>query len=213
MEGEIRDVWGRYPRGFRHDQEPRHGLSASPGKPQTGFYKFTHAPVGRYQISVDREGLTHFRRQPVQLSVSQTVRLDVILTLAGQKESITVEGDAPLVDAATNTFGKTVTTREVLDLPLNGRNFTQLGLLQAGVAPLTPGMLQTGGSLGRGQGYAVNGQRPESNIYRVDGASNDNRMDGGFALRIPVEALAEFRILTHTAPPEYGRRADRPQPS
>ena len=66
------------------------------------------------------------------------------------------------------------------------------------------GLQQSGGSLRNGQGYAVNGQRPESNAYRVDGASNVNRMDGGFALRIPVDAIAEFRILTHTAPPEYG---------
>jgi len=60
------------------------------------------------------------------------------------------------------------------------------------VAPLTGGLQQSGGSLRSGQGYAVNGQRPESNIYRVDGASNVDRMDGGFALRIPVDAIAEF---------------------
>ncbi len=171
---------------------------------QTGFYRFPQVPVGRYQISVVHPGFTVYRRQSVQLNVSQTVRLDVTLTLATQQESITVEGDAPLVDAVTNTLGKTVTTKEVLDLPLNGRNFAQLGLLQAGVAPLTPGIQQTGGSLRSGQGYAVNGQRPESNIYRLDGASNANRMDGGFALRVPIDAIAEFRILTHTAPPEYG---------
>lgn len=206
MEGEIRDVSGAgIPGATVTIRNLDTGHQQVRATSQTGFYKFVHTPVGLYQISVDREGfITHFRRQPVQLSVSQTVRLDVMLTLAGQKESITVEGDAPLVDAATNTLGKTVTTREVLDLPLNGRNFTQLGLLQAGVAPLTPGMQQAGGSLRSGHGYAVNGQRPESNIYRVDGASNANRVDGGFALRIPVEAIAEFRILTHTAPPEYG---------
>ena len=87
---------------------------------------------------------------------------------------------------------------------MNGRNFTQLGLLQAGVAPLTGGVATAGGSLRSGQAYAVAGQRPESNNYVVDGAKNINRMDGGYALRIPVDAIAEFRILTHTAPPEYG---------
>lgn len=136
--------------------------------------------------------------------MSQTARLDVTLAPASQHESITVEGDARLVDTVTNTLGKTVTMKEVLDLPLNGRNFTQLGLLQAGVAPLTAGIQQSGGSLRSGQGYAVNGQRPESNIYRVDGQATPTEMDGGFALRIPVDAIAEFRILTHTAPPEYG---------
>jgi hypothetical protein len=97
-----------------------------------------------------------------------------------------------------------VTTREVLDLPLNGRNFAQLGLLQAGVAPLISNVMIAGGSLRAGQAYAVQGQRPESNNYLVDGSRNVNRMDGGYALRVPVDAISEFRILTHTAPPEYG---------
>ncbi len=180
------------------------GYKQSQSTSTGGFYKLSLLPVGRYQLTVERSGFARFQQQPVQLNVSQTVRLDVQLTLASQRETVSVESDATLVDTATNTLGKVVTTKEVLDLPLNGRNFTQLGLLQAGVAPITSGIQQSGGSLRNGQGYAVNGQRPESNLYRVDGATNMNRMDGGFALRIPVDAIAEFRILTHTAPPEYG---------
>jgi hypothetical protein len=61
-----------------------------------------------------------------------------------------------------------------------------------------------GGSLRQGQSYAVNGQRPEGNNFLLDGAQNVNRMDGGYALKIPIDAIAEFRILTNTAPPEYG---------
>jgi hypothetical protein len=61
--------------------------------------------------------------------------------------------------------------------------------------------------LRQGQTYAVNGARPEQNAYLIDGGSNVNRMDGGFALRVPVDAIAEFRILTQTAPPEYGGTA------
>ena len=169
-----------------------------------GSYRFSLLPIGRYSISIEATGFSRFLQQPVQLNVSQTVRLDVRLQLASQQESITVEEDATLVDTATNTLGKVVTTREILDLPLNGRNFTQLGLLQAGVAGLTNGVATTGGTLRAGQAYSVNGQRPESNTYLMDGARNLNRMDGGFALRVPVDAIAEFRILTHTAPPEYG---------
>lgn len=171
---------------------------------ENGFYRLSLVPIGRYSVAVEKEGFAKFRQQPVQLNVSQTVRLDVQLELASQRESISVEADAALVDSSTNMLGKVVTTREVLDLPLNGRNFAQLGLLQAGVAPLSAGLSQAGGTLRSGQAYSVNGQRPESNNYRVDGARNVNRMDGGYALRIPVDAIAEFRILTHTAPPEYG---------
>lgn len=169
-----------------------------------GFYKIALIPIGAYRVTVESPGFARFQQEPVRLNVSQTARLDVSLSLAAQADTVTVVGDAGLVDTSTNTLGSVVTSKEVLDLPLNGRNFTQLGLLQAGVAPLTAGIQQSGGSLRSGQGYAVNGQRPESNSYRLDGASNINRMDGGFALRVPVDAIAEFRILTHTAPPEYG---------
>ncbi|MEW5980292.1 MAG: carboxypeptidase regulatory-like domain-containing protein [Acidobacteriota bacterium] len=169
-----------------------------------GFYRLSLLPVGRYSVSIDKVGFSRFRQQPVWLNVSQTVRLDVQLELASKRESIVIEADAALVDTATNTLGKVVTTREILDLPLNGRNFAQLGLLQAGVAGLTRGVASAGGSLRSGQAYSVNGQRPESNNFLVDGARNINRMDGGFALRVPVDAIAEFRILTHTAPSEYG---------
>jgi hypothetical protein len=115
-----------------------------------------------------------------------------------------VTSGAQLVDTATNVLGRVVTGRELVDLPLNGRNFTQLGLLQTGVAPLTFGVATAGGSLRQGQAYAVNGMRPEQNVYLVDGAQNMNRMDGGYALKVPVDAIAEFRILTQSAPPEYG---------
>jgi len=170
-----------------------------------GSYRLSLVPIGRYAVSIEAAGFSRFLQQPVHLNVSQTVRLDVQLELVSQRESLTVEADAGQVDTATNTLGKVVTTREVLDLPLNGRNFTQLGLLHAGVAPMTNGLMIAGGSLRAGQTYSVQGQRPESNNYLVeDGARNVNRMDGGFALRVPVDAIAEFRILTHTAAPEYG---------
>jgi hypothetical protein len=205
LEGEVHDASGGAIAGAAVEiRNLDTGYKQSQTTSAAGFYKLSLVPIGRYQLSVERNGFARFQQQPVQLNVSQTVRLDVSLALASQRESIVVEGDSALVDTATNTLGKVVTEKEVLDLPLNGRNFTQLGLLQAGVAPLTTGIQQSGGSLRNGQGYAVNGQRPESNTYRVDGAANVNRMDGGFALRIPVDAIAEFRILTHTAPPEYG---------
>ena len=93
----------------------------------------------------------------------------------------------------------------MLDLPLNGRNFTQLGLLQPGVVPLTPGLAEAGGSLREGQAYAVNGQRPESNNFLIDGANNFNGVDGGFVLKPPVDAITELRILTHNASAEFGQ--------
>jgi hypothetical protein len=169
-----------------------------------GFYRLLLLPIGRYSLTVEAPQFARLVQEPIQVSVSEIVRVDAALTLPNVQETVTVAGRQRLVDTTSNALGAVVTGRELVDLPLNGRNFTQLGLLQTGVAPLTAGVTTAGGSMRQGQAYAVNGQRPEQNAYLVDGAQNQNRMDGGYALRIPVDAIAEFRILTQSAPPEFG---------
>jgi hypothetical protein len=173
----------------------------------SGFFRLPLLPVGRYSVTVDAPHFATLIRQPITVNVSETVRVDLALALATVKETLTITSDAPLVDTSTNALGAVVTGREIVDLPLNGRNFTQLGLLQSGAAPLTAGLIEAGGPLRQGQTYSVNGARPEQNNYLIDGAQNLNRMDSGYALKVPVDAISEFRILTQTAPAEYGGTA------
>jgi Carboxypeptidase regulatory-like domain/TonB dependent receptor len=183
------------------------GLTKETETAADGFYRVLLLPVGQYNVTVNAPGFATLVRESIEVNVSQSVRLNLQLELSSVSETVKVEGGAQLVDTSSNALGRVVTGRELVDLPLNGRNFTQLGLLQTGVAPLTAGVVTAGGSLRQGQAYAVNGMRPEQNMYLVDGAQNQNRMDGGYALKLPVEAIAEFRILTQTAPPEYGGTA------
>ena len=172
-----------------------------------GFYRLFLLPVGRYRMTVSAPQFANHVRESVDVNVGQAARVNVQLQLSSVTETVKVEGDAPLVEASSNALGRVITGRELVDLPLNGRNFTQLGLLQTGVAPLTAGVAAAGGSLRQGQAYAVNGMRPEQNMYLVDGAQNVNRMDGGYALKLPVDAIAEFRIFSQSAPAEYGGTA------
>ena len=116
-----------------------------------------------------------------------------------------MSADAALVQSTVSSLGQTVMEHEILDLPLDGRNFSQLGLLQPGVVPLTPGLLEAGGPARQNQGYAVDGQRPESNNFLIDGADNVSSVDGGFVLKPPIDAIAEFKILSHNANAEFGR--------
>ena len=169
-----------------------------------GRFQVAALPIGDYSLRIESEGFAAYVEEHIHLSVGESVRVDARLSPATQHEKVIVEGGAEAIDLATNTLGKTVTEREIVNLPLNGRNFAQLGLLQTGVAPLNAGLLTEGGSLRQGQSYVVNGQRPEANNFLLDGAQNVDRMDGGFALKIPIDALQEFRILTATASPEYG---------
>lgn len=161
-------------------------------------------PSGEYSLHVSSPNFAKYVQNGIELNVSQTARVDVQLPLAREKDTVTIVAERAHVDSGSTVIGNVVTGRQLVDLPLNGRNFTQLGLLQPGVAPLTAGVSAAGGSLRAGQAYAVNGQRPESNNYLLDGSTNVSRVDGGYALKTPVDAIQEFRILTHTAPAEYG---------
>ena len=183
------------------------GLTKDTQSAADGFYRILLLPPGRYRVTVEAPGFATLVREPVDVSVSGSVRINADLEVSSVSETVKVTGGAQLVETSSNALGRVVTGRELVELPLNGRNFTQLGLLQTGVAPLTMGVATAGGSLRQGQAYAVNGMRPEQNMYLVDGTQNQNRMDGGYALKLPVEAIAEFRILTQTAPAEYGGTA------
>ena len=129
----------------------------------SGIFRFAQVPVGRYSITVDAEHFATVVQQPITVNISQNVRLQFALEVSAVKSTVDVQSDASLVDISTNALGAVVTGHEILDLPLNGRNFTQLGLLQSGVAPLSQAMARFGGSLRSNQAYAVNGMRPESN--------------------------------------------------
>ena len=180
------------------------GLVRSAMTDHAGAYVLLELPVGHYQLQVEARGFQTYLQQGVILDVNETATVPVRLAVGAQTQQVQVQADAQLIQGTVTSLGKTVSEREVLDLPLNGRNFTQLGLLQPGVVPVTPGLAEAGGSLRAGQAYAVNGQRPESNNFLIDGANNFNGVDGGFVLKPPVDAITEFRILTHNANAEFG---------
>lgn len=169
-----------------------------------GSFSFVLLPIGQYRLTVDASNFARYLREPITLNVNDTLRIPVDVKIGTGQEIIHVNDDAPLVETLGNTLGKVTSGREILDLPLNGRNFTQLGLLQAGAAPMTQGLAQAGGSLREGHAYSVNGLRPESNNFLIDGARNINNVDSGFALKPPIDAIAEFRILTSGASAEFG---------
>jgi len=180
------------------------GLSRDTTTDRSGNYVVLELPVGHYSLHVAAKGFQEYVQDGIMLNVNETASVSPHLAVGSEKEQVLVSADAELIEPTVTSMGKVVQQRELEDLPLNGRNFSQLGLLQPGVVPLTPGIAEAGGSLRNGQGYAVNGQRPESNNFLIDGANNFNGVDGGFVLRPPVDAISEFRIITHNASAEFG---------
>jgi hypothetical protein len=180
------------------------GLVRTAPSDSQGAYVLVELPIGHYRLEGDAKGFQKYVQAGITLDVNQTAAVNIHLAVGMATEQIEVQADASLIESTVTSLGKTVQERDVLDLPLNGRNFSQLGLLQPGVVPITPGLAVAGGTLRNGQAYAVNGQRPESNNFLIDGANNFSGVDGGFVIQPPIDSIAEFRILTHSANAEFG---------
>lgn len=170
-----------------------------------GEYVLVELPIGHYRLETQAKGFQTYLRQGISLEVNQIATVVIHLKLGSETQQVEVNANAALVQNTVSSLGQTVMEHEILDLPLDGRNFSQLGLLQPGVVPLTPGLLEAGGPARANEGYAVDGQRPESNNFMIDGADNVSSVDGGFVLKPPIDAIAEFKILSHNANAEFGR--------
>jgi hypothetical protein len=204
LEGKINDPSGALvPNAEVVLTNPSTGFTATQQSSSAGAFRFSYLPVGSYNLHVDMKGFASFDTTNIRVDVDRVVNLPITLAVAGTKDIEEVSANSASVDVS-STLGNVILAHDAVDLPLNGRNLTQLGLLQPGVAPLTFGLLQAGGIARQNQAYAVNGEPPESNNYLLDGVSNVDSVNGGFAIRTPPDAVTEFRILTSNAPPEYG---------
>jgi Carboxypeptidase regulatory-like domain/TonB dependent receptor len=186
-------------------QQTETGLTRTATTDRDGAYVLPELPIGHYQIRAEGKGYQKYLQEGITLEVNETATVGIHLKVGAETQQIEVKADAQMVQSTVSSLGETVMDREILDLPLDGRNFSQLGLLQTGVVPLTPGLAEAGGPARANQAYAVDGQRPESNNFLIDGADNVSAVDGGFVLKPPIDAIAEFKILTHNANAEFGR--------
>lgn len=169
-----------------------------------GGYDLRLLPIGAYELIAEKTGFARFVHSGIDLHVNQIAIVRIDLVVKGMATEVNVSGQAPMLDLTTATLGKVVGEKDVLELPLNGRNFTQLGLLQPGVVATTPELAMTGGGIEKHNPFQVNGQRLQSNRFMIDGADNYDLERGGYALLPPPDALAEFKILTNSYNAEFG---------
>ncbi len=180
---------------------------------QDGYYRLPLLVPGTYQVSVSKPDFQQVFQNGVQVNVNQTARVDIQLPVGEVSTSVEVSAEPPLVETTFATQGIVIDNRKIVELPLNGRNFAQLGTLMPGV--LAPpdslggaeGDATPGGFGAVTGGFNVNGQRNQSNNFLLDGATNNDTFNSGFVLRPPPDALQEFKIQTHSYGAEYGRNA------
>jgi len=178
-----------------------------------GYYSLPLIQPGQYSVKGTLAGFKTFVRDGVTVTVESTARVDMKLAVGGLEETVSVTADAPLVETSNATLGIVVDEKKVVELPLNGRNFAQLGTLLPGVVAPPAGLGGQDGNATPGgfgattSGFSVNGMRNQSNNFLLDGASNNDTFNTGFVLRPPPDAIQEFKILTHSYGAEYGRSA------
>ena len=171
-----------------------------------GVYVASSLPSGAYNITVTAKGFQKFEAQNFVLEVAQKARVDVMLTIGSVNEVVEVTGEnVAQVDTQSSEIGSTITGKQLQQLELNGRNFTQLVTLSPGVINQTGTDEGTVGIAGNTQ-YSINGGRTEYNNWEIDGGDNmDNGSNSTINVYPNLEAIAEFRVLTSSFGAQYGK--------
>jgi hypothetical protein len=175
-----------------------------------GRYTLPQLSIGSYDIQAAKTGFNTSVRKGVELTVGAQPVIDFQLAVGQQQQTVTVEGAVTQVETQSTAVGALVEGKEIQDLPLNGRNYTQLLVLAPGVIQIPTGAPGAGSTFyGNGQKYTIAGSRPSGQPYLLDDQDmvnfwNNGPGAGGLGTALGVEAIAEFQTLTNTYTPQFG---------
>jgi hypothetical protein len=187
------------------------GFTANVTTDAAGFYAVPNLLIGKYKITVAATGFETQIRTDITLTVGGEQVLNVRMAVGKVTAQIEVTTEAPSVQLGSSTIGNVVDSRTVRELPLNGRSWTDLAVLQPGIAPIQtqPALLHGRGNRGFGAQVEVSGARPQQNNYRLDGVSLNDYANGGpgnvLGENLGVDAIQEFSVLTSSYSAEYGK--------
>jgi hypothetical protein len=167
-----------------------------------GEYTLAMLPPGNYRFEAEMAGFRKYVRTGIRLLVGQNLRMNVVLQRGGPDQEIIVTASQLLVEPDGVNLGSVIENRQIVNFPLDGRNFLQLGLLLPGTAPSAPG---SPGSVRGEFALNVSGAREDSNNFVLDGAFNNDPKLNSFSINPPVDAIREFEILTSTYDASFGR--------
>ncbi|MEO7142288.1 MAG: TonB-dependent receptor [Bryobacteraceae bacterium] len=168
-----------------------------------GQYTLPFLPPGAYNVTAEVSGFKTFVRQGLPVSTGDRIGLDIKLQLGETSEAITVTGDAPLLDTTTATAGQVITSRQIEDLPMNGRTPLVLAQLAMGVVPNSDPKFNRPFDNAGPSGFSMGGAPSQSNELLIDGAP-DTTGDSRVAYNPPVDAVQEVRVHAFEADAAYG---------
>ena len=189
------------------------GVSRDTKTDETGHYILNLLPVSIYTVRVEFSGFQSVETKDVKLQVDEQRELNFSLAPATVATSVEVVGTAVAVETANPSLGQVITSQEVAQLPLNGRDFVQLATLTPGTSQETSNgsFFTTNASsevAARGPfSLSVGGSRANSTDWLLDGNDNNELTAGGIAILSSIDSLQEFKVLTYNYSAEYGTRA------
>src|SRR5579859_1437761 len=181
----------------------------------TGLYVFPSLTPGNYQVKVSKTGFRDTVIPSLSLGVQENISRDIMLSVGSSTETVTVNADAAavLVQSTSSELGTVVGEKQIEELPLNGRNFTEL-------LSLTPGAIPVSTAQSSGVGVndlanlappsatiaqpAIQGQLNRSNLYMLDGVNNTELTTSAYIMPPIVDAMQEFKVQSHSDKAEYG---------
>ena len=184
------------------------GITAVTTSGPEGRYTFSPIKIGHYSIAASAAGFKTVEQKSVTVDVQQKVEVNIELSVGEATETVVVNTAPPLLQTLDASVGQVIEEQSIDNLPLNGRNFTFLAQLSAGV---TQGQ-QDGRGLGASGSFAANGLRPAQNNYLLDGIDNNSNLvdflnGTAYSVKPPVDAIQEFKVQTNNYSAELGRSA------
>jgi hypothetical protein len=171
-----------------------------------GMYRFPALPIGHYNVKVQMTGFKTETQRDLTLDVAQEAVVNLTMEVGGVEQQVVVTAEAARVDTTTSSLGHIVDNRQVAELPLNGRNFVDLTLMQTGITQFQNNNFGTDGLFG--QFYSSNGAPLRSNMYTLDGAIMGNIEAASASsisgLSLGLDGISEYRVMTNSFSAEYG---------
>ena len=181
---------------------------------RNGYYTLPVLPVGRYDLVVQSPGFQSYQRNDIVVDTNAALTLNVPLKIGDVAQTVSVNDNTLHAETENTQLGEVISGKQMTAVPLDGRSFTDLLSLQAGVAPATSitsstvqdvgaTILNPSGTLNPGT-VSVNGQNEFANYFSVNGSDVEEDVNGGTAVIPNLDAIDEFRIITSNFDAEYG---------
>ena len=169
---------------------------------EVGYYSFPLLPSATYRMEVEAPGFKRFVRENIKLDVAQVAVVDVSLDIGATSEEVTVTAEAPLLESGTSSLGHIIDNSRIINLPLNGRNSYSFAMLVPGVRA-SRGFGEVAYSMANDQFVSINGSRPFSNAFLLDGGANSAPIFNGPAFFPSVDTVQEYKVQTNNVSAEF----------